>query len=289
MAEGDGAAVLDLLERAAVLRLHGGQGHRVKTATSDGARGRAGVGRSWRKLLDEVVEEMAEKMKRCSAARRSVTAATDSASRVAISLQVAARVAMKGGASSTWSPLLAVDRAADRIAQQAARHGFLLDRARAACSAGSKGVLLARSATSSTPQKRPRPRMSPTCGCSPKRLAQHRAEGLAVCAHLGQQAVALDHLLHRERRGAGHRVPEVGMAVLEEAAAAATWPRRSSAAPAPRRSAGSRRPGPWRWSRGRAPRPPARRRRACRCGPCRTSPRRGSAARRGGRRPRAPP
>ena len=34
-----------------------------------------------------------------------------------------------------------------------------------------------------------------------------------------EQAVALDHLLHRQRRGAGHRVAEVGVAVLEEAAA----------------------------------------------------------------------
>ena len=54
-----------------------------------------------------------------------------------------------------------------------------------------------------------------------------------------------------------------------------------------RRSAGSRRPGPWRSPSGRGRCPPARPRAACRCGPCRTSPRRRSAGCRGGRRSRA--
>ncbi len=50
-------------------------------------------------------------------------------------------------------------------------------------------------------------------------LGQHGAECHAVVAHLGNEAVAPDHLLHRERRRAGHRMAEVGVAVLEEAAA----------------------------------------------------------------------
>ena len=80
------------------------------------------------------------------------------------------------------------------------------------------------------------------------------------------------------------RVAEVGVAVLEEAAAAAHRVDDPARAPAPRRSAGSRRPGPWRSRAGRARRLPARMRAACRSGPCRTSLRRGSAARRGDRR-----
>ena len=38
--------------------------------------------------------------------------------------------------------------------------------------------------------------------------------------HRVEQAIALDHLLHGERRGACDRVAEVRVAVLEEAAAA---------------------------------------------------------------------
>ncbi len=52
---------------------------------------------------------------------------------------------------------------------------------------------------------------------SAQELLETRAAGL----HLGQQVVALDHALHRERGRAGDRVTEVGVAVLEEAAARA--------------------------------------------------------------------
>jgi hypothetical protein len=60
----------------------------------------------------------------------------------------------------------AVDGAAHRVDHQAARHRWSL---MAACrrSAGSNGALLSRSATSSRPISKPRPRMSPTCGWSP--------------------------------------------------------------------------------------------------------------------------
>ncbi len=38
------------------------------------------------------------------------------------------------------------------------------------------------------PQKKPRPRMSPTCGCAAQRLGQLRAEGRCRLAHLGHEA-----------------------------------------------------------------------------------------------------
>ncbi len=80
---------------------------------------------------------------------------------------------------------------------------------------------------------------------------------------------------------------DVGVPVLEEAAARRERLDDAPLRRAPRRSAGSRRPGPWRSSSGRARCLPARARAACRCGPCRTSPRRRSAGCRGGRRSRA--
>ena len=53
-----------------------------------------------------------------------------------------------------------------------------------------------------------------------ERVAQQAARSRAPLSRTrGQQSVALDHLLHGERRGASHRVTEVRVAVLEEAAA----------------------------------------------------------------------
>ena len=52
-----------------------------------------------------------------------------------------------------------------------------------------------------------------------QRLGQHGTEGDAVIANLGHQPVAPNHLLHRQRRCASHRVPQVGVPVLEKPAA----------------------------------------------------------------------
>jgi hypothetical protein len=40
---------------------------------------------------------------------------------------------------------------------------------------------------------------------------------LALAAHIGEQLVAPDHLLHGERAGAGQRMAEIGVPVIEEA------------------------------------------------------------------------
>ena len=85
--------------------------------------------------------------------------------------------------------------------------------------AGSNGALVERSSTSSTAWKRPRPRMSPTCGWLPKRSPSRRRSSAPMVAHVGQKIVALDRLLHREPRRAGQRMAHVGVAMLEEAAA----------------------------------------------------------------------
>ena len=90
-------------------------------------------------------------------------------------------------------------------------------------------------------------------------------------AHGVEQIVALDHLLHRKRRGASR--PD-GRCTCGRAGRV-RCPRRSAStisdARAPRRSAGSRRPVPWRWRSDPARHLPARPRTAFRCGPCRTS------------------
>src|SRR5690606_15284522 len=52
-------------------------------------------------------------------------------------------------------------------------------------------------------------------------FAQPRHEPLAAAAHLREQPVALDHLLDGERRRARGGMTEVGVAMLEKAAALA--------------------------------------------------------------------
>ncbi len=112
----------------------------------------------------------------------------------------------------------AVEGAAHRIDHQAAGHGLLLD-------AGVQLVL-----------RIERLLAAPVChqldgleqAASPhvadvmvvaEALAQAPRQVLALAAHVGQQIVAPDHLLHGERPGAGQRVAEIGVAVLEEAGA----------------------------------------------------------------------
>ena len=181
----------------------------------------------------------------------------------------------------------AVDRAAHRVDREAARERRVARPDRAAAAPGRTAPCCARSATSSIAQNRPRPRMSPTWRWLPRRSRQPVGEPLAHRAHVGQQVVLADHLLHRERGGAGDRMRLIGVAVHEAAGAGAERLDDASARSGCRRSAGSRRPAPWRPPGCRARCPPAPRRASCRCGPCRTSPRPGSAARRGGRRSRA--
>ena len=79
--------------------------------------------------------------------------------------------------------------------------------------------------------------------CAPVALhtlrAGHRGESPRCTASAAAQATGM---------------AEVGVAMLERAAALGGWLRRCAIAPAPRRSAGSRRPGPWPRPAGRAPR-----------------------------------
>ena len=74
---------------------------------------------------------------------------------------------------------------------------------------------------------------------------QARRPGARTAASRSSRA---DHLLHRQRGRAGHRMADIGVAVLEHAAAFGEGVDDRAAAPAPRRSAGSRRRGPWRSS-----------------------------------------
>ncbi len=61
--------------------------------------------------------------------------------------------------------------------------------------------------------------MSPTCGWPPKAAARRSAQPASASAHGVEEVVAHDHLLHCERRGTGHGVAEVRVAMVEHAAA----------------------------------------------------------------------
>ena len=114
----------------------------------------------------------------------------------------------------------AVHRAAHGVAQQAARHGVLLELG-VQLERGVEGLL-----AGTVLHQFHAPEEAAAAHVAHRRVVaeralQHLAEGSAVLAHLGQQAVALDHLLHRQRGRTGHGVTQVGVAVLEEAAAGA--------------------------------------------------------------------
>ncbi len=138
-----------------------------------------------------------------------------------------------------------------------------------------------------SPGTSPRPRMSPTCGCSPKAACRRwRRPSPWRCTRSSRRSRA-DHLLHGQRRGAGHRMADVGVAMLEQAAAARECldqPRlrqhRADRLVAAAQSLGDHQQvGHHAFLLAGV--------QACRCGPCRTSPRRGSAGCRGGRTARA--
>ncbi len=90
-----------------------------------------------------------------------------------------------------------------------------------ACSfrAGSNGSLVPRSATSSRPWNRPRPRTSPTNGMIAEPLLQAARKVGALLADVFEQVVAADHALDGERRRAGEGMAGIGVAVLEGAGA----------------------------------------------------------------------
>ena len=121
-------------------------------------------------------------------------------------------------------------------------------------------------------------------GSSPRSASNWLAEPLADRAAALEQAVLLDRLDRRQPGAAGDRVAAEGAGVhprLERRGDLGPW--RSSR---PRRC---RRPGPWRRSGCRARCSSAGRRTTRRSGPCRSAPRRGSAARRARRRACAGP
>ena len=139
---------------------------------------------------------------------------------------------------------LAVDRAAHRVAGQAAREGLALHplvqlQRRVEDRLASRGRR-----TNSTAQNRPRPRMSPTWRWLPKRSVSARLQPRAHGAARSPAARPRDHLLHRQRRGAGDRMRLVGVAVQEGAAAGGERLDDAAVRPGCRRSAGSRRRGP---------------------------------------------
>ena len=194
---------------------------------------------------------------------------------------------MNGGASSTWSPARPSScRPRGSTCSPRSMASALIRRA-ASC-AGSNGSLVARSGdqleADGTGRGRGCRRRGGGRRSAPSRL--RRSSAALVAARWPSRSSSLDRRCTASAAGAGRGVADVGVAVLEEARCRRRSPRRSSATAAWRRSAGSRRPGPWRRSRCRGRCRPARRRTACRCGPCRSSPRRAPAARRSGRRSR---
>ena len=114
----------------------------------------------------------------------------------------------------------AVDRAAHRVAQQAVREGARLD----------AGVELfrrvERGLAGTVAHQLDAEEQAPAANVADVRVRRElplqRGEQLrAAGAHAGQQVIAFDHALHRQCGGARHRVAEVGVAVLEHAAAVA--------------------------------------------------------------------
>ena len=82
-------------------------------------------------------------------------------------------------------------------------------RSRTARARAPSGVRVARSATSSIPQARPTPRMSPIAWCRP-RARQGSAQRAPVALHAVEHALVLDYVEDRQRRGRAHRVAAEG-------------------------------------------------------------------------------
>lgn len=125
---------------------------------------------------------------------------------------------MKGGREQHVVALAAVDGAAHRIDHQPARHGFALD-TRMQRERGVEGlpgcpVLHELDAH----EKAPAPDVA-HLRVAAQRALEPFAQAGALFAHARQQAVAADHVLHGERCRAGDRMAQIGVAVLEKAAA----------------------------------------------------------------------
>jgi len=115
---------------------------------------------------------------------------------------------------------LAVYRAAHRVDQQAGRHRLRLD-ARVQLVARVEGLLRAAVLDQLDADEQPAAADVAHMRMRTQPLAQRALELRAALAHVREQLVALNHLLHRERGGRSRRVADVGVAVLEQPAAAA--------------------------------------------------------------------
>ena len=197
------------------------------------------------------------------------------------------RLTMNGGASSTWSPLHAVDGAAHRVDHQAARHGLLLD----------AGVELELGVEGAPCSRGPPPARWPGTGRARARR-RHGGGCRSARSRRRVRCCALPRARWRADRRGGSRCctasaprrpadgrGRCGRAGRGRSPAERLEDLRSDQHGADRREAAAQPLGDRHQVRARCP--PARRRAACRCGPCRTSPRRGSAGCRAGRRSRA--
>ncbi len=128
---------------------------------------------------------------------------------------------------------LAVDRAAHRVDHQTTRHGLLLD-SRVQLARRVEGRLAAALVHQLDAAKQTAAAQLAHMRVSAERGLQRAGQELTVVAHFVHQAIARYHFLHGQRRGAGHRMAQVGVAMLEEAAAlahASTMRRCASTAP----------------------------------------------------------
>src|SRR5882757_7551232 len=110
----------------------------------------------------------------------------------------------------------AINRAAHRVDEQAARHRFALDQC-VQLQFRSKGLLgTAVSDQFDTAVQTTSADIADVMMVG-EPLFQPALEMAAHLNHIGQQAIATNNILHRKPGGGGHRVAHIGMTVLEEA------------------------------------------------------------------------
>ena len=81
---------------------------------------------------------------------------------------------------------------------------------------GSKGALVERSSTSSTPMNKPAPANVAHMGMIAETLAEPTRQMRAHGSDIVEKLVAADDLLNGKCCRAGHRMAEIGVTVLEE-------------------------------------------------------------------------
>src|SRR5262247_494918 len=109
-----------------------------------------------------------------------------------------------------------VRRAAHGINHQPAAHGFTFD-ARMHLQPRVERLLGTAVTHHFDAIEQPAPAHVTDEGMIAEALAQSARQVCALLAHVGEQAVATNHSLHRQRRRAGERMTHVGMAVLKSA------------------------------------------------------------------------